>query len=519
MSFAVVKNALGSVASYSVAVALTFAFAAYIAHSYKQYSKLSAFRGPPTSGWSNFWLVRAVMRQNTHIDFADVNQKYGPVARIAPNKLVTSSPELLFRMSAARSLYTRSDWYAGLRLPPGQDNIFSTMDEKKHTRRRAQMADGYTGKTNAFLESTIDSHVLNLVRLVRSKYLSSSAEFIPMDMAKKAAFLTMDVITDIAFRQSFGNLVDDHDTHRYIQSTEEMLPVMITLTSIPALSAFFQFPWVAKLFSPNDKDATGVGKLIGIARKLVHERFTNKSAVDNDMMASFIAHGLSETDLVAESLLQILAGADTTATAIRATLLHLMTHPLAYNALQSEIDKYVQEGLISSPVVKDTEASKMKYLQAVIKEGLRIWPPVTGLLSKQSPAGGDEFELDGQKYFIPEDTSVGYCAWGVHRNKEIFGPDADMFRPERWLTEDTSKLAVMNRTAELIWGYGKYQCLGRPVALMELNKVFVELLRNFDFELVDSTSPWKSANVGLWIQSELWVRVTEREDRQIRESI
>lgn len=193
------------------------------------------------------------------------------------------------------------------------------------------------------------------------------------------------------------------------------------------------------------------------------------------MMASFMAHGLSETDLVAESLLQILAGADTTATAIRATMLHLISHPLAYLTLQAEIDRHVREGLISSPVIKDTEASKMKYLQAVIKEGLRIWPPVTGLLSKQSAASGDEFELDGQKIFIPGDTSVGYCAWGIHRNKEIFGQDADIFRPERWLTEDSSKLAAMNRAAELIWGYGKYQCLGRPVALMELNKVFVEV--------------------------------------------
>jgi len=84
-----------------------------------------------------------------------------------------------------------------------------------------------------------------------------------MDMARKASYFTMDVITDVAFRQPFGNLVEDRDTHRYIQSTEEMLPIMITLTSVPALSAFFQFPWVAKLFSPNDKDTTGVGKLIG----------------------------------------------------------------------------------------------------------------------------------------------------------------------------------------------------------------------------------------------------------------
>jgi hypothetical protein len=64
------------------------------------------------------------------------------VARIGPNTLVTSSPELIQRMNAARSSYTKGSWYAGLRLPPGQDNIFSQMDEKKHTTRRAQMADG-----------------------------------------------------------------------------------------------------------------------------------------------------------------------------------------------------------------------------------------------------------------------------------------------------------------------------------------------------------------------------------------
>lgn len=207
----------------------------------------------------------------------------------------------------------------------------------------------------------------------------------------------------------------------------------------------------------------------------MHDRFADKTSVHNDMMASFMAHGLSETDLVAESLLQILAGADTSATAIRSTILHLITHPTTYRALQAEIDQHVREGLISSPVIRDDEAQRMKYLQAVIKEGLRIWPPVTGLLSKRAPVGGDEIEVAGQKVTIPEGTDVGYCAWGIHRNKDIFGEDADVFRPERWLIADEERLAIMNRTVDLVFGYGKYQCLGRPVALLELNKVYVEV--------------------------------------------
>jgi cytochrome P450 len=195
------------------------------------------------------------------------------------------------------------------------------------------------------------------------------------------------------------------------------------------------------------------------------------------MTASFIAHGLSETDLVAESLLQILAGADTTATAIRATVLHIITHPSVYVALQAEIDQCVREGRISSQVIKESEAHSMPYLQAVIKEGLRIWPPATGQVGKVVPAQGDEVEVDGRKVFIPGGTTIGYCAWGIHRNKEVFGEDAEVFRPERWLIGDGERLKRMQKTLDLVFGYGKYQCLGKPVAMLELNKVFVEVSR------------------------------------------
>lgn len=82
MAITVVKNALGGVAWYLLAVVFAFALAAYLAQSYKQYLKLRAFRGPLTSGWSNVWLVRAVMRQNTHIDFANVCEKYGKTGPI-----------------------------------------------------------------------------------------------------------------------------------------------------------------------------------------------------------------------------------------------------------------------------------------------------------------------------------------------------------------------------------------------------------------------------------------------------
>lgn len=71
------------------------------------------------------------------------------------------------------------------------------------------------------------------------------------------------------------------------------------------------------------------------------------------------------------------AGSDTTATAIRAITLFIISNPRVHAKLRSEIDEAESQGQISSPVT-DTEAKSLPYLQACIKEDLRIWPPFTG---------------------------------------------------------------------------------------------------------------------------------------------
>ena len=195
------------------------------------------------------------------------------------------------------------------------------------------------------------------------------------------------------------------------------------------------------------------------------------------MLSSFIAHGLTESDLVAESVMQILAGGETTATGLRATLLYIVTNPRVYATLRAEINNAVKtEGKISSPVIKDTEWRHLVYLQAVIKEGLRIWPPVTGMMSKFSPPNGDELTIDGEKVLIPGGTNIGWASWGIHRNKAVFGEDAELYRPERWLdVANPEKLERMRKVVDLNFGYGKYYCLGRLVALSELHKVVFEV--------------------------------------------
>jgi cytochrome P450 len=177
-------------------------------------------------------------------------------------------------------------------------------------------------------------------------------------------------------------------------------------------------------------------------------------------------------------------------------MLFIITNPRVYNRLQSEIDDFVKRSnLPKNYIIPSSDAETLPYLQAVIKEGLRIWPPATGLLPKKTPPEGDT--LNG--IFIPGGTDIGYCAWGIHRNKDVFGADSDIFRPERWLEAKGKELANMEKTVGLVFGYGRYQCLGQNVAWIELNKIFFELVRNFEWTLIDPTAPWKSGNVGLWL--------------------
>ena len=162
-----------------------------------------------------------------------------------------------------------------------------------------------------------------------------------------------------------------------------------------------------------------------------------------------------------------MAGTDTAATTMRVTMLYVMTNPHIYKRLQAEIDSTIREGR----VISDEQARKLPYLQAVIKEAARMCPPATGMLNKKTPPQGDT--INGR--FVPGGVEIGQCIWGVERSKEIFGQDSMLYRPERWLEARGEQLEKMEKSVALVWGYGKYSCLGKGIAYLELNKVFFEV--------------------------------------------
>ncbi|KAM5353563.1 hypothetical protein ACJ41O_000213 [Fusarium nematophilum] len=484
--------------SIAIAVLLVASYILWSAVStWRQYVRLRDFKGPRLAGFSKWWLIRTVGSGRAYLDFWDVTKTYGSIARVAPNCLLTDDPDLMKHVLNVRTEYRRSDWYDGMRFDPANNNILSWRDEDEHFRLRSKMSAGYGGREVENLEPKIDKNIQSFIKLLQ-KYAEEKK---PVDLGRRVQFFTLDVISDLAFGSPFGFLETDSDVYQYIQTTEETLPMVMVTTVIPWLVKILSSP-IFKRLLPSEKDRLGFGRVMGIAKEITAERFGPDKKVRKDMLGSFVAHGLTQNEAESEILLQIIAGSDTTATAIRSTMLHIITVPRVYNALRAEISNTSY----AEAIIPDALGRDLPYLQAVIKEGLRIFPPVAGLMAKQVPPGGDIWK--GQ--FIPGGTSIGYCAWGIFRREDLWGADAGEFRPERWLDSSPEKIREMESALDLIFSYGRWQCLGRPVALMELNKVYVELLRHFDFSICDPTKPWKVFNCGIFSQSELWVRVEPR---------
>lgn len=178
------------------------------------------------------------------------------------------------------------------------------------------------------------------------------------------------------------------------------------------------------------------------------------------MLQSFVSHGLQGDDLCQEVGIQLyappppapllptkspnerlttrysFAGTDTVASVLRTTFLFLLTHPPVYIRLQSELDTAFAQGKISPPIIRESEARALPYLEAVVRECLRLFPPVVmAPFWKEVPAGekgGEHETVCGVR--LPPGTLVSsaHGLWAANRDEGFWGADAGVFRPERW---------------------------------------------------------------------------------------
>ncbi|XP_042493890.1 geraniol 8-hydroxylase-like [Macadamia integrifolia] len=173
-----------------------------------------------------------------------------------------------------------------------------------------------------------------------------------------------------------------------------------------------------------------------------------------------------------------IAGTDTTSTTIEWAMAELIHNPDSMAKVQSELQENVDEG----KPVEETDAARLPYLEAVVKETLRLHPPVPLLIPHRAET---EVEICG--FTVPKDTQVLVNAWAIERDPSIW-KNPDSFFPERFL--GLSGIDVRGRHFELIpFGAGRRICPGMPLALRMLHLMLASLLQSFDWKIEGGTNP------------------------------
>ncbi|KAE8347206.1 hypothetical protein BDV24DRAFT_173118 [Aspergillus arachidicola] len=199
---------------------------------------------------------------------------------------------------------------------------------------------------------------------------------------------------------------------------------------------------------------------------------------NNNEAYSFIKQIAQETvrktDIRDQLLNVLLAGRDTTACCLSWMIRFLVLHEHVMCRLRDEISSIMGR---SGYPTRD-QVRRMAYLDCVIKETLRLYPPVplNNREAKETtilPTGGGE--TASSPILVRKRELVVFSQYVNSRKKNIYGPDADIVRPERW---ETGELDLIG------WAYfpfngGPRQCLGKDFALTQVKYTAVRLLQTF----------------------------------------
>ena len=179
--------------------------------------------------------------------------------------------------------------------------------------------------------------------------------------------------------------------------------------------------------------------------------------------------GLTTSQIRDHLLTLFVAGHETSANALAWTFYLLAMHPEATRKLLSELDAQLGG---TSPEPADLE--RLPYLDQVVKEGLRLYPPA----ASANRIALEAFEWRG--YTIPAGALVSYAPFVSHRMPDQF-PEPEVFRPERF---DPVAGDPMIQYAYIPFGAGPRSCVGAPFATMEIKTVLAMALQRFRLDLV-----------------------------------
>ena len=236
----------------------------YIASSFFTWYRLRHVPGPFLASFSYLWLARNNLFGVSNAKLRVLHKKYGSIVRVGPNYVLTDGPSELRRISGPRSKYGRDPgWWTGLRIDPREDNMLTTLDIAAHDHLKAQTANGYNGRDKVDIETGVDDQIVKLKALIRRCYLLKEADLIPL-----IRYFTLDVVTVLAYGQSFGYLDANEDIFGFNKQVQDMTKPMGVLVDTPIMRTLVNSP-LAPHIMPKHTDKAGMGRLIGFVISLI----------------------------------------------------------------------------------------------------------------------------------------------------------------------------------------------------------------------------------------------------------
>lgn len=175
-----------------------------------------------------------------------------------------------------------------------------------------------------------------------------------------------------------------------------------------------------------------------------------------------------------------MAGSDTTSVTVHWAMAQLLRNPEKRAKARSELEQVI--GQKDEVLLKESDISRLPYLQAVIKETFRLHPADPLLVPHRAE---EDVEING--YIVPKDTNILVNVWASGRDSEAWSDRPDEFIPERFLG---SGIDARGQHFQLLpFGSGRRMCPGQPLAHRMVHLMVAALIRNFEWKLPEGMKP------------------------------
>ncbi|KAJ6021732.1 Short-chain dehydrogenase/reductase SDR [Penicillium herquei] len=390
----------------------------------------------------------------------------GPVVRTAPNELSFNTAQSwkdIYGFRQGRQAFMKSDFYDGSSFADRVRSIINERDPINHGIMRRYLAHAFSDHSLSEQEPLIAGTIDRFVEQIGVKGAKG------LDLGKGLEMMTFDIIGDLAFWGDIwwrGNLLENRsllnaktvEPHPWISITLGALAqgaLIDVFKRFPTVGAVINFLFPNKIRKLTEQTRQNEDMAIGLVERRI-QRQTNRKDFLTRILEQRDPKEVSDLQLAAHSSDFVLAGSDTTATALSCIIYYLLRNPTVLSQLQKEC----RGAFASYEAITASSTLPLKYLQAVILEGLRIYPPLPFALPRVVPQGGDT--VDG--HFLPEGNEVA----NNHQTIVSTNPLASnmdpanfdqpyAFKPERWLGSNEHDILEASQPFSL----GPRGCIGR----------------------------------------------------------